>query len=118
MQIVIGIFLVIVIATLLAAKLEAISHAKKMQILKIAAAIFGAFWLYEASVDHSEERTRELYIAFRQGKSIVCDDQKVTQKHFYFETGTESFVSTVEEGPLAGLVYPADQCEVAESDHE
>lgn len=114
MQIVIGLFLLIVIATLLAAKMEAISHQIKMHILKIAAAIFGALWLYEASVDHSEERTRELYIAFKQGKTIICDDQNVTQQNFYFETGTESFVSTVEEGPLAGLVYAAESCEVAD----
>jgi hypothetical protein len=113
-QIVIGIFLLIVIATLLAAKLEAISHQKKMQILKGAAALFGALWLYEASVDHSQERTRELYIAFKQGKTIICNDQNVTQTNFYFEMGTESFVSTVEEGPLAGLVYPAESCEVAD----
>lgn len=114
MQIVIGLFLLIVIVTLLAAKMEAISHQMKIQILKIAAAIFGALWLYEASVDRSEERTRELYIAFKQGKTIICEDQKVTRENFYFETGTQSFVSTVEEGPLSGLVYPAESCEVAD----
>ena len=81
MQIVIGLFLLIVIATLIAAKMESISHQMKMHILKIAAAIFGALWLYEANVDHSEERTRELYIAFKQGKTIICEDQNVTREN-------------------------------------
>ncbi len=113
MQIIIGIFFLIIAATLLAAKVEAISHEKKMHILKIAALIFALLWLYEARVDHSDKEVRELYNAFRQGKVIVCRDQNVTQEHFYFEPGTESFVSTDEKGPLSGLIYPANSCEIA-----
>ena len=108
-----GIFVLIIVATLLAAKFEAISHEKKMHILKIVAAVFALLWLYEASVDHSDQKIRTLYTAFKQGKTIVCAKQKVTQDHFYFETGTESFVSTDKKGPLSGLVYPANVCEIA-----
>ncbi|RUM68682.1 MAG: hypothetical protein DSZ05_00670 [Sulfurospirillum sp.] len=113
MQIILGLFFLIIAATLIASKVEAISHEKKIQILKIAALVFALLWLYEASVDHSDKRIRNLYNAFRQGKTILCQDQKVTQAHFYFETGTESFVSTEESGPLSGLIYPASSCEVA-----
>ncbi len=114
MQIVIGIIILIVLLTLLAARMEAISHQRKMQILKLVALIFALLWLYETYVDSGDARTRALYIAFKQGKTLVCDGQKVTPAHFYFETGTESFVSTEEEGPLSGLVYPASQCEIAD----
>ena len=112
MQIILGLFALIIVVTLLAAKFEAISHQKKMHILKLTALLFAILWLYEASVDHSDERVRELYNAFRQGKTIVCEEQEVTQEHFYFETGTESFVSTEEKGPLSGLIYPASECEI------
>jgi len=114
-QILIGLFFLIVAGTLIAARLEAISHEKKMHILKIAALVLALLWLYEMSVDHGDTKVRNLYNAFKQGKTIVCKDQKVTPEHFYFETGTESFVSTDEKGPLDGLIYPADECEI-ESD--
>ena len=115
MQILIGLFFLIVAGTLIAARLEAISHEKKLHILKIAALVLALLWLYEMSVDHEETKVRNLYNAFKQGKTIVCKDQNVTSEHFYFETGTESFVSTDEKGPLYGLIYPADECEI-ESD--
>ena len=114
MQIVIGIIILIVVLTLLAAKMEAISHQRKMQILKTIALVFALLWLYETYVDRGDARTRALYVAFKQGKTLVCDGQRVTPEHFYFETGTESFVSTDQKGPLSGLVYPASKCEIAD----
>ena len=112
MQIILGLLALIIVGAFLAAKFEAISHEKKMHILKLAAALFALLWLYEASVDHGDEEVRELYNAFKQGKTILCREQAVTPEHFYFETGTESFVSTDENGSLSGLVFPAGECEI------
>jgi hypothetical protein len=112
MQIVLGLLALIIIAAFLAAKVEAISHERKMHILKITLLLFALLWLYKASVDHGDEEVRQIYNAFKQGKEVVCDSQPITQAHFYFETGTESFVSTDENGSLSGLVFPVSECEI------
>ena len=109
MQIVVGLILLIVILTLLAARFEKISHRAKMHILKIAAAIFAALWIYEASVKSHDEKVRDIYLAFKQGEKILCNDMEITSRKFFFETGTESFISLDDEG----IVYPVDSCEIA-----
>jgi len=109
MQIVIGLFLLVIIATLLAARFEAISHQAKMQIFKVATALFAVLWLYEHFTDRHDAKVRALYLAFKQGEKIVCDGKTITRKDFFFETGTESFISLDD----AGIVYPVDSCEIA-----
>ncbi len=108
MQLVIGLFALVVILTLLAAHFEAITHTTKMRLIKTALLIFAALWLYEASVDRHDNSIRELYLSFKQGKPILCDGKLITQEAFFFETGTESFISLGDDG----IVYPADSCEV------
>ncbi|HHD84329.1 MAG TPA: hypothetical protein ENK93_05565 [Campylobacteraceae bacterium] len=108
MQIVIGLFLLLLIVTLLAAHFEKITHRTKMQILKIAALIFALLWLYEWRVDAHDNHVRELYLAFKNGTPVVCDGKEITTEHFFFETGTESFISLDDKG----IVYPVEQCEI------
>ncbi len=108
MQIVIGLLLLAVVLTLLAARLEKITHETKMQILKVAAAIFGALWLYEWRVDSHDNKVREIYLAFKNGAPVICGEDKITNRKFFFETGTESFISL----DNAGIVYPVEDCEI------
>ncbi len=108
MQIVIGLFLLTLVLTLLAARFEKISHTTKMQILKIVAVVFSILWLYEWDTDRHDNHVRELYLSFKNGAPVICDEKEITNKNFFFETGTESFISLGD----AGIVYPVSQCEI------
>ncbi len=114
MQIVIGILFVVVLLTLFAAQFEKISHQRKMHILKVAALILLLAWLYQNMIDTQTQKRRAKVIAFKQGKTLICQDNPISQKFFYYESGTQSFLTNDKNSSLNGIIYPIQECEIKE----
>jgi len=114
MQIILGILALIIIITIVAVKFDTISHQLQMRILKIIAIILTLGWLYQTFVDSTETSHRELVIAFKQGKTLLCKEQPIHNKHFYYEGGTMSFVAYDKNNSVTGFIYPINDCKIKE----
>ena len=112
MQILLGILVVIVLIAIFAAQFEKISHQQKMHILKIAAIIFALAWLYQSMVTSQAQNKRQKVNAFKQGKTLICHDAPVNEAFFYYESGTESFVTNEKNSSLNGVIYAITDCKI------
>jgi len=56
------------------------------------------------------EHVREIMRHFNQGKSIVCNEIKVSNKNFSLSVGTQTFIG-LKEGAHAGKMLSASGCE-------
>ncbi len=114
MQIIIGILFVIILLTLFAAQFEKISHKRKMHILKIAALIILLSWLYQNMILNQTQQRRAKVIAFEQGKTLICKEQAISKKFFYYESGTQSFLTNDKNNSSAKIIYPIQDCHIKE----
>jgi len=112
MQILLGIIVVIILVTLFAAQFEKISHQKKMHILKLSAFILVLAWLYQSMITSQAQNKRAKVNAFEQGKTLLCQNTPINQAFFYYEAGTESFVTNDKNSSLHGVIYPITDCEI------
>ncbi len=112
MQIILGILAIVIIALLLSVKTDNFSQKKKMSIIKTIIAAIVVLWLYEMIVDSTADNNREIVLSFNHGKEIICDDMVISNRFFYYENGTESFVANDKNSSLKDLIYPIQKCEI------
>ncbi len=55
-----------------------------------------------------QDKVTKLLIAFKEGKVLVCQDNKVDKEHFDFESGTMVFISR----EIVDIKYPITSCKV------
>ncbi len=112
MQIILGVLALVIIIFLVLTKEGDFSQKKKMKIIKSVIVAVIALWFYEMIVDTNADNKREIVLAFNHGKEILCRNDTVTKEFFYYENGTESFVSNDKNSSLSDLIYPIQECEI------
>ena len=112
MQIILGIFTIIIIAALIFSRSQTVFTQKRWTIAKIIIFVILLLWIYEITVDSKADSNREIVLHFNHGKEIICDENSITLKNFYYENGTESFVAKDQNRSLRGIIYPISRCEI------
>ena len=64
------------------------------------------FFEYQSS--KVREKVTSILIAFKEGKSLVCQNHKVDKKSFDYESGTMVFISK----EIVDIKYPITSCKV------
>ncbi|MDD3343220.1 MAG: hypothetical protein PHR87_06555 [Sulfurospirillaceae bacterium] len=112
MQIVIFLLVVIVISSVFVAKKDELSTRSKIILLAIMMLVVFFAWLYESAVSKESQEDRMMLNAFKQGKTLYCNDVEVTAKKFVFISGTLSFIANDKNKDNKGLVIDIATCKI------
>ncbi len=113
MQIILGIiFLVLLI--IIISNIEALSTRMKAIIFAVIMMILSLAILYEFMFSRVEEHNRKLVNTFMQGKTLICNDNNVSQKNYILERGTLSFMAKKSELNIVGTIYDVEDCSIIE----
>jgi len=91
-------------------KQEEFSKAAKVSIMiSLGLSILIAI-LYEYGSYKYDNQNRVKEIAFKQGKTLICKDQNVTNKTYLYEPGTASLMPNSKDSTFIGAIYPIEDC--------
>ncbi len=97
MQILLLLIVILLILLIVAIKRDSISALNKIYIAIIIFVIVGSIVTYQTIFSKQEKHTRELINAYKQGKTLVCNNQDVNLSFYNLETGTQSFIAKPEK---------------------
>lgn len=100
----------IIIASIIVAKKEFLSPRAKVLFAVVVVMMIVLAWMYENSVEKETHAHRSVVNAFKQGKSIFCDDVEITSKTFVYVSGTQSFIARDKNIEQQGLVIDVATC--------
>ncbi len=110
MQIVLFLIFVLLILLAVVSKKNSFSNSQK-SIVTIVITIFAlAIYVYESSTDKHAEHNREVVNAFKQGKILTCEEQKVDNEKFLYVSGTQTFIPKSNEKTLEGIIVRVSTC--------
>ena len=109
MQIILGIIFIVILAILLSQS-QLFTARSKTVVFTLSMMVLVSAILYEFMVSKTEQQNRTLINAFKQGKTIICNDAIVTHGNYNLESGTLSFMPK----NIAGTIYSIEECSIKE----
>jgi hypothetical protein len=70
--------------------------------------------LYEYGLNQANEKNQTIIKAFKQGKTLVCKEQNISNLHYIYENGTASFQPNSKEKDFVGSIYSIQECNIRE----
>ncbi len=114
MQIMLLLIVILLILLIVALKKDSISSLNKVYITLIVVTIIVSIIIYQSLFSQHEKHNRELINAYKQGKTLICNQHEVNNTSFNLETGTQSFVAKRELKELSGIIYDIGDCTLKE----
>ncbi|MBL0686905.1 MAG: hypothetical protein JJV95_01055 [Sulfurospirillum sp.] len=112
MQIVLFLIFVLLILLVVVSKKNSFSKNEKVATTIVVAVFAIGIYIYESSVDNSAEYDREIVNAFRQGKTLTCEEHKIDKETFLYISGTQTFMPQKSEIDLEGIIVKVSTCKV------
>lgn len=110
MQFLIFLVFAMLVGSVLFAKKDTLSTRLKVIFLIIVGLLIGLAWLYEDTISAESQEYRVVLNAFKQGKTLYCDDVEVSAKKFVFISGTQSFIASDKNKEHKGVVIDIATC--------
>ncbi len=104
-------FLLLVVVFLAIFSSRSITSKQKMILATLLVLIFGGGYIYETNLDKQELNSLKKIEAFKQGKTLICNNIKVNKEHFDYLSGTETF-SPKPNDKYVDMVISVDKCVV------
>ena len=114
MQIILLLIVILLVLLIVAIKKDSISSLNKLYIGIIVLVIVSSIIAYQSMFSKYEKHNRELINAYKQGKTLICNQNEVNNVSFRLETGTQSFVAKREKKELKGIIHDIGDCTLKE----
>ena len=112
MQFLLFLAVVVLLSTVWYAKKEVLSTGTKLVLLgcMVLTIFLGVF--YERHKDQKSAHNREIANAFKQGKTLICQDKEISNAHFIYVSGTMSFIPNDSNKQDKGVVIDIFTCKI------
>lgn len=117
MQFLLFLAVVVLVITGFYAKKSSISSKAKVGIFIFLALLIALGWQYEAKTRHESEENRAMISAFKQGKTLYCDEREISSATFVFVSGTLSFIANDKNQNDKGIVIDMATCKLEKNTH-
>ena len=98
--------LIMIVAIILVARHEALSKSLKGFVISLFVLVIALATLFEYSSDNQAQSSRALIIGFQKGFPLYCNDDVITNKSYFYESGTASF----QPNHTIGETYSIKEC--------
>lgn len=110
MQIVLFLIFILLVLLALVSKKNSFSKNTKISVTVVVAVFTIVIYFYESNLKNNTEYNREMVNAFRQGKTLTCNEYKVNKDRFLYVSGTQTFVPKSSESSLEGVIVRVSTC--------
>lgn len=110
MQIVLFLIFILLVLLAVVSKKDTFSKNTKITLIIVIAVLTVAIYFYESSIENNTEYNREMVNAFKQGKTLTCNEYKVNKDKFLYVSGTQTFVPKSSETTLEGVIVRVSTC--------
>ena len=98
--------LIMIVAIILIVRHEALSRALKGFVIFLFILAIALATLFEYSSNNQAKSTKALIISFQKGLPLYCHDNLITNKSYFYESGTASF----QPNHTIGGTYSIKEC--------
>jgi predicted ferric reductase len=113
MQIVLFLVLVLLVLMVIVSKKDTMTKSAQITIFVVVAIFALSIYFYESSQKNSAEYNREVVNAYRQGKTLQCEEYTVDKNRFLYVSGTQTFVPKDDIVTLEGIIIKVSTCKVS-----
>ena len=110
MQIVLFLIFILLVLLVVVSKKDSLGKNTKISIIIVVAVFAVMIYFYESIVGNNAEYNREMVNAFRQGKTLTCEEHKVNKEKFLYISGTQTFMPKSSETTLKGIIVKVSAC--------
>jgi len=110
MQIVLFLIFILLVLLAVVSKKNSFSKNAKISITAAATVLIIVIYFYESNLKSSSQYNRKIVNAFRQGKTLICQEYKVNKNRFIYVSGTQTFVPKSSETTLEGVIVRVSTC--------
>jgi len=112
MQVVLFLLFVILVILLVSVKHDALTKGAKIGIAVGVSLLLLVMYFYESSLSNSTAYNRQIVNAYRQGKTLTCNEYKVNKETFIYVSGTQTFMPSDGQENLGGVIIKASTCKI------
>ena len=110
MQFLLLIVVVMIFSLFWYAKKSAMSKRKKWTLFILLVILVKVGVIYEWHLSQKSAHNREMINAFKQGKTLVCQDKEINNQTFLFVSGTLSFIPNDTNKHDKGVILDIANC--------
>ena len=112
MQFLIFVAIVLFLGTFLYAKKSVLSKRNKGILVGLILLSLLLGTLYEWNASEQSAHNRDVINAYKQGKTLMCDEKEISNKTFLFVSGTLSFIPNDSNKNDKGVVIDIQKCSI------
>ncbi len=110
MQIMLFLIFVLLVLLIVVSRKNSFSNSQNI-IATIVIALFAlGIYIFESTTNKNAQHDREVVNAFKQGKTLTCEEHKVNREHYLYVSGTQTFMPKSSEKTLEGIIIRVSTC--------
>ena len=99
--------IIMIVAVIMIARHNQLSRALKGFVITMLLLSIALATLFEYSASKMQEKTKPTLNAFKQGKTLLCNEREISLKSYSYEPGTSSFQPLLN---IVGETYALKEC--------